>query len=318
MRVASPILVFGLLIALVYTLATTVQLRAVRRAETGPADGAFKKLLGDGRRLFAGQFVEMADVYLHSGYYPSIFDRREPNAPKAVSGTTEDHDDGEEPHSDEYDHGVKTENHKDHEQEKPQTEHEKAMDFMGPPRDWLEGFIRRFRVTKHSHLEAGEERELLPWLKVAIELDPQAINTYTITAFWLRSHLKNEKAAEEVLREGIRNNPGNAEILFELGLLYKENYQDIVRARNLWQLALRRWEAQSAETKQAEMRLYGKITANLARLESGAGNWQRAIEYFQLAKLDSPNPAAIQKQIDELQVKISQSTNSSPPRLLRP
>src|SRR5438034_2728201 len=33
--------------------------------------------VGEGRKLFANHFYVKADVYFHSGYYPSIFDNRE-------------------------------------------------------------------------------------------------------------------------------------------------------------------------------------------------------------------------------------------------
>lgn len=319
MKPTSPKLIFVLLISLAFTLATSAHLRAISRPDADSSDGAFKKLLGDGRRLFAGQFVEMADVYLHSGLYPSIFDRREANAPKAVAGKTEEDDDHDhEGHQhDEKGDCVHPDEPKDHKAEKPQDEHEKAMDFMGQPRDWLEGFIRRFRITKHSHLEKGEEREILPWLKLAIELDPQAIETYTATAFWLRKNLGNAEAAETVLREGIRNNPGNPEVLLEMGMLYKESSKDPVRARNIWLLALRRWDAQTDETKKDGLRIYGRITANLARLETEAGNWPRALQYFELAKAASPKPEAIQDQINEIRIKIG-PTNSSPSAIPAP
>lgn len=306
MKTTSPKLVFALLVSLAYTLATAAHLQAIRRAGAVSTEGAFQKLLGDGRRLFAGQFVEMADVYLHSGFYPSIFDQRDKTAPKAVTGKMADHDDHDHEGHQHDAEGKCVQAGEDHD------EHEKAMDFMGKPHDWLEGFIRRFRITKHTHLEHGEEREVLPWLQLAIELDPQATETYTATAYWLRKNLNNAKDAEAVLREGIRNNPNSFEILFEMGKLYQESYQDAVRARNIWLLAWKRWDAQTAEAKAASVQAYGEITINLAHLEVDAGNWQRAIQYFELTKMVSPRPEAIQKQIDDIQAKVSGTTNAVP------
>jgi hypothetical protein len=312
MSAVSPKLVFALLMALAYTLATGAHLRALRQPDAGSADGAFKKLLGDGRRLFAGQFVEMADVYFHSGFYPSIFDRRDTKAPLAVTGKTDAHDDHSEPDHEGHQHDengtcLEVDAHDEHQHDADgrclsgdhEDDHEKAM-AKGEARDWLERFIRRFRITDHTHLEKGEEREILPWLKLAIELDPQAIETYTTTAYWLRKNLDKPKDAEELLREGLRNNPRNSEILFQLGLIYRENYQDLNRARNVWRSALRLWDQQSEEAKTESLLLYGGITGNLARLESEAGNWSSAIQYFELAKLASPKPEAIQRQIDEI------------------
>ena len=50
--------------------------------------------------------------------------------------------------------------------------------------------------------------------------------------------------AEKFLRDGLRANPDSYEILFELGRLYYESEHDAARARNVWELALRRWQEQ--------------------------------------------------------------------------
>ena len=119
-------------------------------------------------------------------------------------------------------------------------EHEKQMNFLGPPRDWIERFGRHFIVTEHTHLEGNKEREILPWLRISAELDPQKIETYIVAAYWLRD-LGKVKEAERFLRQGMLNNPDSYEILFELGRLYYENDHDTARARKIWDLALRKW-----------------------------------------------------------------------------
>jgi len=50
-------------------------------------------LLGDGRRLFANHFFIMADVYFHSGYYPSVFDRNAPKPDQRHLAGQEEHED---------------------------------------------------------------------------------------------------------------------------------------------------------------------------------------------------------------------------------
>jgi len=281
MKNVSPRLLLVLLFTVCFSLATTMDLHSLGGSHRGSEGNIFKMWLGEGRRMFANQFITMADVYFHSGYYPSIFDRRDKVKPTAMSGEHDEHD------------------HDAHE------EHEKEMDFLGEPRDWVERFGRRFRITEHTHLEHGNEREILPWLKIAADMDPQMVQTYTIAAFWLRKQLGMVKEAEAFLREGLRNNPNSFEILFELGRLYNENYKDTNRARNVWLLALKRWDAQNSEAKAASMLSFDQITVNLAHLEDAAGNWQRALQYLELAKQASPNPDALQEQINEIEAKVS-------------
>ncbi len=82
---------------------------------------------------------------------------------------------------------------------------------------------------------------MLPWLRLAADMDPQKIETYTVGAYFLREHLNRPREAEAFLREGLRHNPNSYEILFELGRLYDENYHDTDRARDVWLLALNKW-----------------------------------------------------------------------------
>src|SRR5207248_3668870 len=126
---------------------------------------------------------------------------------------------------------------------------------------------RHFQIIEHTHLDSGKEREILPWLRISAELDPQRVETYTVAAFWLRSRLGKVNEAEQFLREGLRANPASHEILFALGRLYHENYHDPARARNVWELGLRRWREQDAAKKDPSKFVFDQLTVNLARLE---------------------------------------------------
>ena len=279
MRRASPYLVLGLLLAVCFALATTIQPRTQAWSDRAKSGNVLKMFLGDGRRMFADRFFRQADISFHSGYYPSIFDRREQPGKSAMASGTDEHAAHDE------------------------AAHEKAMAFLGQPRDWIEGFGRHFRVTEHTHLAQGQEREILPWLRLSAELDPQRVDTYTVAAYWLREKLGKVKEAEEFLREGLRNNPNSYEILFELGRLYRESLHDAERARNVWEFALRKWSEQESGKDKPNLFPLEQIVVNLARVEEEAGRFERAIGLLELGKKASPNPAALQKQIDEIRAK---------------
>jgi tetratricopeptide (TPR) repeat protein len=225
----------------------------------------------------------MADVYFHSGYYPSIFDLRDEGRKAIVSES----------------HG-QTENEED----------EIKEDFLGKPKDWIDRFGRHFRIAQHIHLEHGNEREILPWLRLAADMDPQKIETYTVGSFFMRQHLNQPREAEAFLREGLRNNPNSYEILFELGRLYSENYHDTDRARNVWQLAFHRWMQQDPKDQKENKLGFEEITVNLAHLEERAGNHEDAIRWFQATQKVSPDPNALQQQIDEIKKKMAAQTNA--------
>jgi tetratricopeptide (TPR) repeat protein len=256
-------------------------------------------LLGSSRRMFAGYFYRKADVYYHSGYYPSIFDNR------AAFET---------PHMAEDTGAVNSNNQGDEE------------GFLGPPRDWMDAFGRHFLPDRHTHLDQGgpagdlstsaDVREILPWLKLSAELAPDDVQTYTVTAYWLRTRMHKVAEADAFLHEGLRNNPGSYDILFELGRLYYEDYHDTNRARNVWELAVRKSLAQPGPAQKENRLTLERITANLANLEREAGNYQDAIRWFQAAQKVSLDPGSVQQQIDDLKRKLATSLPSTnrPPR----
>ena len=252
--------------------------------------------LGDSRRLFAKHFYVKADAYFHSGYYPTIYDA---------------HSSSEETHMAAASRGG-------------QGPHEEGTDFLGKPKDWIDAFSRHFFPSSHRHLgekieaehqhgevshhdgekeSAGEEREVLPWLRLSAELDPERPETFIIASFWLRSHLGKVNEAEQFLREGLQSNPGNYEILLELGHIYKENRHDPERARNIWELALRNWREKESTTVQQNVFAYAQMLGNLAKLEEEQNNYSQTLDYLGLLKKVSPNKEYIQKWIDEVRVK---------------
>ncbi len=202
------------------------------------------------------------------------------------------------------------EEHGGHHEEDHEKEHEKEMDFLGTPKDWVERFGRHFIVSEHTHLSGGKEREMLPWLKLSAELDPNRVDTYTVAAYWLRKRLGNVTEAEKFLREGLRANPDSFEILFALGGLYSENLHETNRARNVWELALRKWNEQAQQGKKPDTFAFEEITVNLAHLEEEQGNIQKAIDYLEQAKAVSPSPISLEIQIKELKKML---TGPSPP-----
>src|SRR5258706_7703662 len=93
----SPALALLFLLTLSFTLATQIGLWREEASRSNTDSGSVLQILmGDSRRLFANHFVIKADVYLHGGVYPSIFDqvKREKKSHLAKeadgSGHTED------------------------------------------------------------------------------------------------------------------------------------------------------------------------------------------------------------------------------------
>ena len=321
-----------LLVVLAFGLAAKVQTALVRRGEPG---NVFELFFGEGRRMFANHFAVKADVYLHSGMYPSIFDQaaqaedrekkessehvhgpdcnhaQEHEAGASNRGTEESNPD-EHAHEDEHVHGPGC-NHGDEAGSTSEGRYECDTSFMGKPRDWFEAMGRNFKVTQHTHLTAGKEREILPWLEMAADLDPQREETYTVTAYWLSKEMNKPKEAEQFLRRGLRANPQNYEILFELGRVYQHHLSDPVRARNIWHAALRRWDEAEKGKEEPDRVGRNKILGQLAQSYADSGLYDEAVRYFEEARLYSPAPDALQLKIQDLRTKALGTTPAAVP-----
>ena len=300
------LLCLTLLLAVAFALATALepwfQSWAGSRTQT---DNLVQVALGDSRRLFANHFFVKADAYFHSGYYPTIYDNKE---------------------------GFDTAHMVEDTRTVGQEAAEEEENFLGKPKDWLDAFSRHFYPARHTHLgdsgcghscclrakhgqghdpdcphkdhdpagAPGEEREILPWLRLSASLDPQRVETYVVASFWLRSKLNKINEAEQLLREGLQANPGDCEILLELGRVYFEDRRDAARARNVWELALKNWRQRQAHTTEPNLLVYATLLNNLALLEREQKNYSRAIEHFTALKEVSPNKEGIQNWIDYL------------------
>jgi tetratricopeptide (TPR) repeat protein len=293
----TAVILFSLL-ALGFTLVTWLQpwhsaWEGARRRD----QGALAVFMGDGRRIFGEYFFRKADIYFHSGVYPSMFDRTATTAENhmvsATSAPVDSHA-SEDEHADEHDHDH------DHDHESPAlpARHDDAI-------DWLDRFSRNFYPTRHVHLEdGGDAREILPWIRISAELNPQRVATYTTAAFWLRRHMGKVDEAEQFLRDGLRANPGNSEILFELGRLFDEDRKDLFRAGNLYALALREWRNKVTEPKPEDTILLRQILAHLAWLEERQGHLPEAIQHWQTLLPSLEDPTAVRERIADLETRL--------------
>lgn len=258
--------------------------------------------LGDGRKLFARHVYAKADAYFHNGYYPSLFESTDGAKAGRLSQTA----------------GLSKNNH------------DCSNDHIGKPRDWIDAFSRHFYPSRHSHLGEGacghdhdhgqhegcehcdhcdqsqsdkssrDEREILPWLRLSAQLDPESVQTYVVCSYWLRGTLGKVDEAEQFLRMGLRANPGDYEILFELGRIYNEDRHDPSRARNVWELGLKNWHERESGKPQPNLFLCAQLLGQLITLEEKQGRYARALEHLTALKSITPHKEAIQRWIDEI------------------
>ena len=301
----APFLWFVFLLATVFTLSTSVGPRFERARSVRPSSDGLGAFLGQSKRLFAEHFFVKADQYFHSGYYPTMFDDQ-----------TSFHT----PHMALYANVIDQDKRA---QQAPKKGWFKNVvdvnDESGSPgfsRDWIDEFGRGFYPVRHTHLdqrgEKGEMRELLPWLKLAAELNPERVETFVVTAFWLRTELGKADEAEQFLRDGLRANPNNPEMLFELGRIYREHRHQPDRARNFWELAAREWHEREAAKPEPNIFIMAQIISQLAGLEEEQERLTATLQHLQTLHAITAYPEATQKWKQSVWAKLVAEESTHP------
>lgn len=259
-------------------------------ARGGNSASPLLALVGDSRRLFANQFFVMADVYFHSGYYPTIFNKTQKEQSSRLDVTEQ----SDAKPSKSGRHEVKDDDDS----------------FLGPPRDWIEAFGRHFFPTVHTHLDGGDAREIMPWLKLSAEMDPNRIETYVTAAYWLRTRLNKPDDAEQFLRQGLRANPDSYEILLELGRVYndKKNYRV---ARNIWELALGKWNQQDKAKLEPDPHAREEILGELVRDDQRAKDDPQLLIDLEALEKVAAGKAVLDKQIQEVKARLAHQSQAS-------
>jgi hypothetical protein len=271
-----------LLLVCCMTLASVLEPQLQRWHSRGDSSaGVLGALLGDSRRLFAHQFFTMADAYFHSGFYPTIFDAQKP-------GTESD---------------LKEESHEKSAEAKG---HEEETSFLGAPKDLFDRFGRNFYPTVHTHLHGGNEREMLPWLKLAAEMDPHEIDPYLTASYWLRTSLKKPDEAEKFLREGLAANPDSYELQLELGRVYFYNRKNTRVGRNIFELALQKWRRQDAAGEKPDPMACDEILGEIIRTDRAQGDLRQQLADLEELIKTARGKGSLQSQIDELKAKLAQ------------
>jgi tetratricopeptide (TPR) repeat protein len=312
----TPLLSIGLLLVVAFILAVSLSVRQDRSRIQQSSNSITAQLLGDSRRLFANQFFTKADEYFHRGYYPSMFDQaavadktaRPAMTIGAVGGNAHEGEvewmnqprDWIERFSRHFFPSVHT-----HLDDGPHDKHDHdgdgVQDHAAEEHDLVE---HEGHVDGDEHPKENSDSnvsEILPWLKIAAELNPDRADIYVTGAYYLRNRLDQVDEAEEFLREGWRRNPKSPAIIFELGRIKEENRNRPDLARNLYRLAIRYWIETESTKEEPDELLMMQILMHSAKAERAAGNTEIAVRTLRQLRTISPHPESIDRLIEEYQ-----------------
>jgi tetratricopeptide (TPR) repeat protein len=280
-------------------------------------------VFGDGRRLFANHFLTKADAYFHRGRYPSIFEMAETQPGNHLVESLGDEDgDGSVPHvhGPDCDHAAEEPGavHPDHADEDHAGDEESGHEHdascahaepAGKPDDWIARLASRFEPDRHVHLEGGGEKEMLPWIQLAVEMDPHNVDAYTVGGYWLW-HMGKPVEAERFLRDGLRNNPDSPEIYFELGRLSERRAKDSRLTANLYALSLEKWHRANDGLAEPDTLALAQILGRLGRVKESRGELDAALECYLQLKAVSHSAEGVQRQIDSIREQLARQTHT--------
>ena len=166
--------------------------------------------------------------------------------------------------------------------------------------DYFQTLAGAIEPSSHVHPDGIEVSEIMPWLRFTTEMDPNNVEAYLTTAFWLDGAIGRPDVAEAVLREAQINNPrdyrvinARAKMLFGTG--------DDAKAAMLLDTAIRFWPGtQDPHDQQARLDLAQMLSyrAFLFELKSDR---ERALELFKRAYAAMPSNKSLEQRIAALE-----------------
>lgn len=102
---------------------------------------------------------------------------------------------------------------------------------------------RKISPEMHVHLQGQDIKEIMPWLRLAMQMNPDNKDVYLVAAFWLAHEARRPDLAMTILDEAQRHVPHCYEVQIEKGRLFlaQENRQAAKRA---FDAGLAFWEHQ--------------------------------------------------------------------------
>jgi tetratricopeptide (TPR) repeat protein len=136
------------------------------------------------------------------------------------------------------------------------------------------------------HASGAEMQDMIPWLWLAVRLEPHNVEAYLVAAFIAGSELGQHDLAHKILTEGQWNNPKNYSLYLEDGRFYfkDKNYE---RAGRCLENAIAFWpgtlpmDSQEAIADKANILLYRAFTAErTGNITNAVQNLGKVLEIY--------------------------------------
>ncbi len=161
-------------------------------------------------------------------------------------------------------------------------------------------------ITPHSHEHAhGKEMaEVLPWLRFATKVDPEHVEPWLVSSFWMADELGQLDTAHKIVDEALRNHSGDYRLYAERGRLFLKQRKPAEAAHAL-DTALRQWSPVAADGDEEQASLDAvKILAYRAFLYEWAGDTNAAIAAYEHALSLRPDHKALRERVHALRAGV--------------
>jgi len=241
------------------------------------------KMFGETRKVLSMQAYIAGDEYFHGGVSMYFIEESERVKCAHIEHTTHEHDD----------HACECEHHHEHECKDHQEQLHKEDKIVGISKFNILPYVGEIvHVGKHVHLMGEEEKEMLPWFRYAVRLDPQNIEAYKVGGYWIGRHMSKADEGIKFLKEGILHNPGSWELHTQLANIYFWEKEDYDKALLNYEKALTRLNDTNSD--KFDKRLVYDYTAFCFEK---LGNIPRAVGLYRKLLSDFPNDERLRKKI---------------------
>jgi tetratricopeptide (TPR) repeat protein len=164
----------------------------------------------------------------------------------------------------------------------------------------LQRALREISPEVHAHLGNKDVSQMMPWLWLAIRMNPRCVETYLVASFWLAGDIGRPDLALEVLRDAQQSIPFNYEIQLEKGrLLLRET--KIEAAKHAFDAGLAFWP--SGQDPQGEIPKHDKASLLLYRalLYEADGKKNSAVSALEDILVMFPERTHLVERVSELE-----------------
>ncbi|MFC1590550.1 tetratricopeptide repeat protein [Candidatus Omnitrophota bacterium] len=240
------------------------------------------RILGEFRDYLSWMSFLNADITFHGGVYQADCPDRHQFTVGAIQGEDYEHHEGHR-----HDHS-----HEDEACPVCAHAHGHAAAKIRSSLNILPAVGRAVITTEHKHLTGKEEKELLPWLYYAAELNPHNILAYAVGGYWVGIRLKKTEEAVRFLQKGLVDNPDSWQIYKTIGEIYYVGEGDFGKALRYLE------KAKGLCTKQNTDKFDRRVIyVPLSEAYVRNGEPEKAIELYEELLKDFPDNKIILKRI---------------------